>query len=287
MVASLARVDPPAIAADVFGGRLDLAVRYVEWLTGAGVERGLVGPRETARIWDRHVLNCACAAAVIAENCSVVDIGSGAGLPGLVLAIARPDLEITLVESMARRVTFLNDVVADLGLRTVTVRHSRVEDLRGSAVAADVVTARAVAPMDRLVGWAASVLGVGGQLVALKGRAVLEEVAQALPALRGAGIRSGKLVAVLPDSGGVGEPADGAGFQRGLATSERGHWDLESAGAFVPAGGTDDGRSRVAGQLLSEEAIGRALEDAAQLGLLAVFHRSAKTLPATQSGGLG
>ncbi|MGH3635901.1 MAG: 16S rRNA (guanine(527)-N(7))-methyltransferase RsmG, partial [Mycobacterium sp.] len=187
----IAVVEPPPLAADVFGSRLDIAMRYVGWLTGAGVERGLVGPRESERIWQRHVLNCVGASALVPPNCSVIDIGSGAGLPGVVLAIARPDLDIVLVESMLRRTTFLDDVVADLGLSRVTIHRSRAEDLRNAGLSADVVTARAVAPMDRLAGWAAPLLGDNGQLVALKGSGVVDEVAQALPALRSARLGAG------------------------------------------------------------------------------------------------
>src|SRR5258708_14948281 len=120
--------DPPGLALAIFGDRLPLAVRYVDWLAGAGVERGLIGPREADRLWERHVLNCAAVAALIPPGSSIVDIGSGAGLPGVVLAIARPDLKITLVEPMLRRTAFLESVVTDLGLTSVKVDRARAED---------------------------------------------------------------------------------------------------------------------------------------------------------------
>jgi 16S rRNA (guanine527-N7)-methyltransferase len=169
-----------AAARSVFGDHLALAVRYAELLVTDGVVRGLIGPREAPRIWDRHVINCAVTSGMIPFGASVVDVGSGAGLPGIVLAVARPDLRITLVEPLARRTAFLSEVVTTLGLdATVTVVRGRAEDLAGGPlVAADVVTARAVAPLDRLAGWCLPLTAIGGRLLALKGASAAEEVAE-------------------------------------------------------------------------------------------------------------
>src|SRR6185437_14113827 len=135
---------PPAEAERLFGEHLPAMVRYAELLAGPGVERGLIGPREVDRLWERHLLNCGAVAEVIAPGLDVVDVGSGGGLPGLVLAIARPDLRITLLEPLLRRTVFLSECVEVLGLRNVEVRRGRAEEWAGR-VAADVVTARAVA----------------------------------------------------------------------------------------------------------------------------------------------
>ncbi|HEX8630468.1 MAG TPA: 16S rRNA (guanine(527)-N(7))-methyltransferase RsmG [Catenuloplanes sp.] len=173
-----------AAAATVFGDRLPMAIRYAELLTSDGVERGLIGPREGPRLWERHLLNCAVIAELIPLGCSVVDVGSGAGLPGIVLAVARPDLTVVLVEPLARRIAFLAEVVTTLGLAsTVTVVRGRAEDLVGNVaqalpIPADVVTARAVAPLDRLAGWCLPLTAVGGRLLALKGATAADEVAE-------------------------------------------------------------------------------------------------------------
>ncbi|MDQ1464450.1 MAG: rRNA (guanine527-N7)-methyltransferase [Actinomycetota bacterium] len=196
---------PPAVARGVFGARLPLAERYAAWLVGAGVERGLIGPHEGERLWERHLLNCVAAAALIPMGSSVVDLGSGAGLPGIVLAIARPDLTITLVESMLRRTAFLEVVVADLGLSGVQVRRARAEELKKPRLQADVVSARAVAPVDRLVALAAPLLRPGGQLLALKGAGVVEEVSSGWASARRAGmVDDAALLTVRP----TGAPAD-------------------------------------------------------------------------------
>jgi 16S rRNA (guanine527-N7)-methyltransferase len=153
---------------------LTLVERYVGWLAGAGTERGLIGPREVARLWDRHVLNSAVVGEWVPEGARVADIGSGAGLPGLVLALARPDLEVTLVEPLLRRTTFLREVVADLDVPVRVVR-ARAEELHG-AESFDVVTSRAVAPLDRLAGWCMPLVAAGGAMVALKGSSAADEV---------------------------------------------------------------------------------------------------------------
>ncbi|MEQ4300572.1 16S rRNA (guanine(527)-N(7))-methyltransferase RsmG [Plantactinospora sp. B6F1] len=216
-------------ARTLFGDRLPLAVAYAELLAGPGVLRGLIGPRETPRIWDRHLLNCAAVVELLPVDASVVDVGSGAGLPGIVLAIARRDLAVTLVEPLARRAVFLAEVVAALDLAdTVTVVRARAEELAASRregtgarrrrggranrpsvveadgplsveaggpldlanlpaglrVPADVVTARAVAPLDRLAGWCLPLAVPGGRLLALKGASAAEEVAEHADAVR-------------------------------------------------------------------------------------------------------
>lgn len=176
----------------IFGDRLALVERYAQWLADEGVVRGLLGPREVDRIWDRHILNSALVSEFIPPDATVADLGSGAGLPGIPLALARPDLSVTLVEPLLRRMTFLTEVLADLQSLateplTVELMRSRAEELHGKATF-DVVTARALAPLERLVGWAAPLLGSGGQLVALKGSSAGEEIEQAAAALAKAGL---------------------------------------------------------------------------------------------------
>lgn len=176
---------PPGGANSVFGDRLPLAVRYVEILATAGLERGLMGPREGPRLWDRHVLNSAAAAIRCGEGERVVDIGSGAGLPGISLALARPDLRMTLVEPLLRRSSFLLEVVDELGLDVRVIR-GRAEETSVIAEAgnADVVTSRAVAPLSKLAGWSAPLLRAGGRMVALKGASAADEVQRDGRALR-------------------------------------------------------------------------------------------------------
>jgi 16S rRNA (guanine527-N7)-methyltransferase len=180
---SASAVPPPElaeVAEHIFGDRLPLAVAYAEWLVGDGVVRGLIGPREAPRVWDRHLINCAVVTEMIPLGASVVDVGSGAGLPGIVLAVVRPDLAITLVEPLARRSAFLSEVVTALDLgATVTVLRGRAEEVAGAPLAAaDIVTARAVAPLDRLAGWCLPLTALGGRLLALKGASAADEVAE-------------------------------------------------------------------------------------------------------------
>ena len=170
----VSRETPPSSAAGVFAGRLPLAERYVDLLTSAGVERGLIGPREVPRIWDRHVLNCAVVVPRVPVGATVADVGSGAGLPGLVWAIARPDLDVTLIEPLLRRTTFLEEAVEALGLDRVTVLRARAEEVRETF---DVVTARAVAPLEKLATWCLPLVRPGGVLLALKGMRAEEEAA--------------------------------------------------------------------------------------------------------------
>jgi 16S rRNA (guanine527-N7)-methyltransferase len=179
-------VDSPAARA-LFGERLDLAIQYAELLATDGVVRGLIGPREAPRVWDRHLLNCAAVGELVPPGAVVVDVGSGAGLPGLVLAIARPDLSVVLVEPMARRTAFLSEVVAALGLdQSVTVLRARAEEAAGRLPTgpAEVVTARAVAPLDRLAAWCLPLAKVGGRLLAIKGASAAEEAATYAAAVR-------------------------------------------------------------------------------------------------------
>jgi 16S rRNA (guanine527-N7)-methyltransferase len=163
--------------------RLPLVERYVELLATAGVERGLLGPREAPRLWDRHVLNCLALTSLVASGATVADLGSGAGLPGLVLAIGRPDLTVTLVEPLLRRTTFLDEVIDELGLKEVRVVRGRAEDLHGRE-RFDVVTARALAPLGRLVAWGMPLVSDAGALLAMKGSSAAEEVAGAAKSLR-------------------------------------------------------------------------------------------------------
>jgi 16S rRNA (guanine527-N7)-methyltransferase len=195
-------VTPPG-AAGMFGDALPAAVRYAELLTGPGVERGLVGPAEAGRIWDRHILNCAAIADLVPRRCTLIDLGSGAGLPGIVLALLRPEADITLVEPMARRVAFLQECVDTLDLARVRVVRGRAEDLAGQ-LSADIVTARAVAPLGKLAGWAVGLCRPGGTVLAIKGASARDEVAQARLALRRLGVSDVALVEV--GSGKVDPP---------------------------------------------------------------------------------
>lgn len=156
--------------------RRPAVLRYAELLAGDGVVRGLIGPREVPRLWERHLLNCAVLAEQVPDGARVCDIGSGAGLPGLVLALARPDLRVTLVEPLLRRTTFLEEAVAELGLESVRVQRGRADSRHGQEVF-DVVTSRAVAPLPRLVDWSMPLVAPHGALVAMKGGSVSEEIA--------------------------------------------------------------------------------------------------------------
>jgi 16S rRNA (guanine527-N7)-methyltransferase len=199
------RVAPPAPpgAAAVFGNRLGLAARFAAILTDSGVSHGLIGPREVSRLWERHVLNCAVIHPAIAAGQMVIDVGSGAGLPGLALAIARPDLELHLVEPMLRRTSWLSLVVADLELTNVVVHRGRAQQFWGT-LSAPVVTARAVAPLGELATWCLPLLRPGGSMLALKGMSVAEE----LKANRGILRRLGAVDEVIETFGeGVVDPA--------------------------------------------------------------------------------
>jgi 16S rRNA (guanine527-N7)-methyltransferase len=175
----------------VFSDRLSTAERFADLLATEGTVRGLIGPREVPRLWERHLLNCALVTDLVGREVTVCDLGSGAGLPGLVMAIRRPDLAVTLVEPLLRRTTFLEEVVADLRLANVSVVRARAEELHGTRTF-DVVTARAVAPLDRLARWSLPLVRSGGEFLAMKGSSVQAELDSAAKALSaGHGILDG------------------------------------------------------------------------------------------------
>jgi 16S rRNA (guanine527-N7)-methyltransferase len=172
----------------VFSDALPTADRFAGLLATEATVRGLIGPREVPRLWERHLLNCALVTDLVAPDSSVCDVGSGAGLPGLVMAIRRPDLHVTLVEPLLRRTTFLEEAVRALGLTNVTVVRARAEELHGRELF-DVVTSRAVAPMERLSRWSLPLVRSGGQFLAMKGSSVQAELDAASPAIRSCGGR--------------------------------------------------------------------------------------------------
>jgi 16S rRNA (guanine527-N7)-methyltransferase len=189
---------PPQAARELFGATLPQAQAYANLLAGPGVERGLIGPAEAERIWDRHLVNSALVAELLpganagaseagaaagGRPLRLADLGSGAGLPGIVLAIMRPDLSVMLVEPMARRTAFLAKCVTELGLGNVEVCRARAEKLAGK-LDADVVTSRAVAPLDRLAMLAAGLCRPGGLVLAIKGVSADAELRRARPVLR-------------------------------------------------------------------------------------------------------
>jgi 16S rRNA (guanine527-N7)-methyltransferase len=182
----------PAAAAGVFGSALPAAAAYAGILATRGVAHGLLGPREVPRLWDRHLLNCAVVAELVAERRgTLLDLGSGAGLPGLVLAMVLPDTAVTLLEPMERRCRFLTECVTELELANVTVLRGRAEDV---TLRTDVVTARAVAPLPRLAELAVGVVRPGGMVLAIKGRTAADELKAAGPVLRRMGIRGAQVV---------------------------------------------------------------------------------------------
>lgn len=180
----------PEAAGAVFGGRLALAEQFVAILADTGISHGLIGPREAPRLWDRHVLNCAVVHQAIpptGEVQRVIDVGSGAGLPGLALAIVRPDLELHLVEPLARRTAWLSDTVERLGLDNVTVHTARAEAM-WDRLDAPWVTARAVSRIVQLAEWTLPLLSAGGSLLALKGSRAPDELEEGLTALTRLGV---------------------------------------------------------------------------------------------------
>lgn len=179
---------PPA-AAQVFGARLALAHRYVELLGTTGITHGLLGPHEAARLWDRHVLNSAVIHPLFREGATVADVGSGAGLPGIPLAIVRPDLTVSLVEPLLRRTRWLEATLSALGLENVTILHDRAEALWGRQ-RFEQVTARAVARTRELARLTFPLLSSGGSLHALKGERADVELAEDAVALAALGARS-------------------------------------------------------------------------------------------------
>jgi 16S rRNA (guanine527-N7)-methyltransferase len=197
-----AGIDLAAEAAAMFGAALPQAEQYATLLTGIGVERGIVGPAESARVWDRHVLNCGVIARLIPAACSLVDLGSGAGLPGIVLAMLRPASQVMLLEPMARRAVFLHECAEALGLANVEVIRGRAEEFAGK-LAADVVTSRAVAPLEKLAGLSAGLARPGGRVLAIKGSSAAAELAQAGPVLARLGIGDARIVTAASPSGAI------------------------------------------------------------------------------------
>jgi len=171
------------------------AERYARLLAGPAVARGLIGPREVPRLWERHLLNSAAVAELVPRPCSLIDLGSGAGLPGIVLALLLPDVTVTLLEPMLRRVTFLEECVHALGLGNAQVCRGRAEDLAGR-LSADVVAARAVAPLDRLAALALGLVRPGGTVLAIKGANARREITAARRALTKLGVQSVDVVRV-------------------------------------------------------------------------------------------
>ncbi|MFC9515644.1 16S rRNA (guanine(527)-N(7))-methyltransferase RsmG [Nocardiaceae bacterium NPDC056970] len=188
--------DVVGAVARVFGERAGLAEAYHASLASDGVVRGLIGPREVPRLWTRHVLNCGVLGELVGAGECVVDVGSGAGLPGVPLAIARPDVRVTLVEPLLRRSVYLQEFVDSVGLSNVTVVRGRAEQegVLKEVGGADVVTSRAVAPLDKLAKWSLPLVRVGGRMLALKGSSAAEEISRDRAAL--ARLGAGKLEVV-------------------------------------------------------------------------------------------
>ena len=183
----------------MFGAQLPQAVAYADLLAGDGIEHGHLGPREVPRLWERHLLNCAVVADLLPHGARVVDVGSGAGLPGLPMALRRPDLAVVLVEPMQRRTAFLEQCIAELGLQDrVTVVRGRAESPDVHAVVGEAawVTARAVAPLDRLAGWCLPLLAPDGRMLALKGASVREEIAAGGPVLSSQRVAATEVVTI-------------------------------------------------------------------------------------------
>jgi 16S rRNA (guanine527-N7)-methyltransferase len=222
---------PPDAARAIFGAMLPVAQAYAELLVGPGVERGLIGPGEAARVWDRHLLNSAVIAELVPVPGRLADLGSGAGLPGIVLAMLLPEAEVILVEPMARRTMFLQECVASLGLSNVQIRRGRAEDLTGQ-IDADVVTARAVAPLDRLAAMAAGLTRPGGLVLAIKGVTAARELDHALPVLRRLGATGIELVSA--GTGRISQPATVIRFTTGSRAGQ-----ARPAGRGRGTGGTN------------------------------------------------
>jgi 16S rRNA (guanine527-N7)-methyltransferase len=222
------------VAAEVFGAALDDAIRYAELLATAGVERGLIGPREADRLWERHLLNCAVLAEVVPPDATVVDVGSGAGLPGEPLALARPDVRVVFLEPMERRIVFLREVVAALGgASRMSVLRGRAPDVGAGkdGLRWDVAVARAVAPLERLGGMLLPVVRPGGVMLALRGSRVDEELAEARDGLRSQGWRDLRVLKCGSDQ--LAEPTR-------LVSGERAVDEVERRGV----GNRHDGRQR-------------------------------------------
>ena len=185
---------PPGAAEAVFGPALEKAHLYARILAGAGVERGLLGPREVERLWDRHILNCAVVGELLQPGERVADIGSGAGLPGIPLALARPDVLVVLIEPLLRRSEFLREAIEESGIDCDVVR-GRAEDrsVREEVGTTDVVVSRAVASLDKLTKWSTPLLRAGGRMLAIKGERADDEVQQHRHAMAALGVSEVKV----------------------------------------------------------------------------------------------
>lgn len=233
--------EPPTEAEAVFGDQLGLARRYADLLATTGISHGLVGPREAPRLWERHLVNCAVMHELVPQDGELVDIGSGAGLPGIVLAIVRPDLHVHLVEPLLRRTVWLEETIGQLGLPNVTVHRGRAEEV-SLPHPVPVATARAVASLDKLVRWSFPLLVPGGRLLALKGEAAEDELAAVQPYLARLDVPGSRLHVVGEDR--ISEPVRVVEIERpdqlpaDLARTGRG------AGGAHGAGGTNRKKKR-------------------------------------------
>lgn len=185
----------PPEAAAVFGPALAAAEQYARILAGAGIERGLIGPSEVDRLWSRHILNSAAIAELVEDGEAVADVGSGAGLPGIPLALARPGARVILVEPLLRRSEFLTEIAGELGL-DITVVRGRAEDkdVRRAVGEIDAVTSRAVASLDKLTRWCAPLLREGGRMLAMKGERAADEVDEHRRAMASLGVDDVRVV---------------------------------------------------------------------------------------------
>ncbi len=192
-------VSRETLIAQYFPGQIEAIARYADFLVGAGIERGLIGPREGERIWDRHIFNCLPITQLLPEGASLFDIGSGAGLPGIVIALARPDVKVTLIEPLERRVEFLKEAVAAISsdLIEIEVIRGRAQDVKKSA---NFVTARAVAPLEKLKKMSWHMVKTGGSLLAMKGEAAAAEMVGVkgaeLHEIKLEGIELGRIISV-------------------------------------------------------------------------------------------
>ncbi len=233
---------PDVVRALFPSDRLELVERYGALLATGGVVRGLIGPREVPRIWDRHVVNCALLATALPHGATVADIGSGAGLPGLVVALARPDVQVTLVEPLLRRTTFLEEVVDTLALDNAVVRRARADALHGRETF-DVVTARAVAPLDRLLGWCMPLVSPTGSLMAMKGGSAEEEIVGAVATLRKLGCAAPTIELLTAPSTDDQEPSTGVGDPRPQTRVVRVTWDDPARVSLPTSGGRGGSRT--------------------------------------------
>lgn len=196
-------VEDDARSRELLGPAFDGSAAFARMLAAEGELRGLIGPRELPRLWRRHVVNSVAVAPFLPATGAVIDVGSGAGLPGVVLALMRPDLQVHLVEPMQRRVAWLTEVSEQLALGNVSVHAARAEDLHGELVA-EAVTARAVAALDKLARWTMPLVRLNGSLLAMKGQRAGEEVAAARSTVRRLGATAVEIHEVdLYDDGDV------------------------------------------------------------------------------------